>query len=76
MAEELRAANLGLLLTFYGDNVAFDALARGSAQLLNLLMKRGTDRVYFPEPIYLGHPRARRGSEKRIRKGGACLELY
>ena len=27
----------------------FDTLAQQSAQLLNLLMKRGPDRVYFPD---------------------------
>ena len=35
---------------FYEDDAAFDGLERRSAQLLNLLMKRGPDRGYFPEP--------------------------
>ena len=30
--------------------MAFDSLARQSAQLLKLLMKRGSDRGYFLEP--------------------------
>ena len=32
------------------DDGAFDGSARRSAQLLKLLMKRGPDRGYFPEP--------------------------
>ena len=41
LAEELRAADLGLLYPFYADDAAFDNSARQSAQLLKLLMKRG-----------------------------------
>ena len=50
LAEELRAADPGLLPPFYADNAAFNGSERRSAQLLNLLVKRGTDRGYFPEP--------------------------
>ena len=50
LAEELQAADLGLLSPFYVDDVAFDGSARRSAQLLKLLMKRGPNRGYFPEP--------------------------
>ena len=50
LAEELRAAYPGLLYPFYADDAAFSGLARQSAQLLKLLMKRGPDRGYFPEP--------------------------
>ena len=50
LAEELRAADMGILSPFYADDVLFDGLARRSAQLLNLLMKRGPDRGYFPKP--------------------------
>ena len=53
LEEELRAADLGLLSPFYADDVSFNGLARCSAQLLKLLMKRGTDRGYFPEPYML-----------------------
>ena len=49
LAEELRAADPGLVSLFYADNTVFDGLARQNAQLLNLLMKRGTDQGYFPE---------------------------
>ena len=50
LAEELRAADLGLLSPFYADNTTFHGLVRRSAQLLKLLIKRGPDRGYFPEP--------------------------
>ena len=50
LAEELRAADPGMLYPFYADDVAFDGLERRSAQLLKLLMKRGMDRGYLPEP--------------------------
>ena len=50
LVEELRAADPGLLSSFYADDAAFDGSARQSAQLLKLLMKRGPDRGYFPEP--------------------------
>ena len=50
LAEELRVADLGLLSPFYVDDVYFDSLARRSAQLLKLLLKRGPYRGYFPEP--------------------------
>ena len=50
LEEELQAANPGLLSLFYADDATFDGLARRSAQLLKLLMRRGPDREYFPEP--------------------------
>ena len=50
LTEELCAADLGLLSPFYADDAAFDGLARRSAQLLKLLMRRGgADRGYFTE---------------------------
>ena len=48
LAEELRAADLGILSPFYADDAEFYGSARRRAQLLNLLMKRGPDRGYFP----------------------------
>ena len=50
LEEELRVANPGLLSLFYTDDVVFDGSARRSAQLLKLLMKRGPNRGYFPDP--------------------------
>ena len=44
LSEELRAEDPGLFSPFYADDAAFDGSARRSAQLLKLLMKRGTDR--------------------------------
>ena len=50
LTEELRAADPGLLLPFYADDSAFAGSSRCSAPLVKLLMKRGPDRGYFPEP--------------------------
>ena len=50
LAEELRAADPGLLSPLYADDALFDGSARRSAQLLKMLIKRGTDRGYFPKP--------------------------
>ena len=49
LAEALRAAYLGLISPFYADDAVFDGLARRSAELLKLLMRRWPDRGYFPE---------------------------
>ena len=43
--------DLGLLSPFYADDAVFDGLARKSAQLLKLLMERGADRGYLPDPV-------------------------
>ena len=50
LAEDLRTADLGLLSPFYADDASFDGSARRSVQILKLLMKRGADRGYFPDP--------------------------
>ena len=50
LAEEIRAADPGILSSFYMDDVTFDSSAQRSAQPLKLLMKSGLDRVYFPKP--------------------------
>ena len=50
LGEELRAADLGLILPFYANDAAFDGSAGQSVQLLKLLMKRGPYWVYFPKP--------------------------
>ena len=50
LAKELIAVDPGLLSPFYADDAAFDGLARLSAQLLKLSMKRGPDWRYFPKP--------------------------
>ena len=50
LVEELRAADTGLLSPFYADDAAFDGLGRRSAQIQKLLMKRGLEWGYLPEP--------------------------
>ena len=50
LAEKLRAVDPGLLSPFYADDSVFDGSEQQIAQLLKLLMKRGPDRGYFPEP--------------------------
>ena len=50
LKEELRYVEPILLSLFYFNDAAFDGSARRSATQLRLLMDRGADRVYFPEP--------------------------
>ena len=49
LAYELRAVD-GLLSPFYEDDAAFNSLALRSAQILKLLMGRGTYDGYLLEP--------------------------
>ena len=51
LAKELRTADPGLLYLSYADDAAFDSLAQQSAQLIKLLMERGSGWV-----IYLSRP--------------------
>ena len=44
-----RAADSGLLSSFYADDVVFDGLAQKIAHLLKLLMGRGADQGYLPD---------------------------
>ena len=53
IAKELRAEDPGILYPFYADDAAFESSERQSAQLLKLLMKRGPDRGYLPDPAKL-----------------------
>ena len=50
LAEELRTEDPGLLSLIYADDAASDGSAQHSAQLLKLLMKRGPEGGYSPEP--------------------------
>ena len=79
LAEELRAADPGLLSCFYADNAAFGGLARRSAQLLNLLMKRGPDRGYFPDPakslFILNTPGQEELAKREFAKEGLVLNF-
>ena len=79
LAEELRAADLGILSPFYAYHAAFDGSARCIAQLLKLLMKRGTDRGYFPEPykslFIADNPGEEEAANKDSAKEGLCLNF-
>ena len=50
LSKELRAADLGLLSPFYVDDATFDGLSQLSVYLLNLLMEKGPDHGYLPDP--------------------------
>ena len=50
LAEELRVADPGILSPFYAKDEAFGGLARQSAQLLKLFMKRAPYQGYLPDP--------------------------
>ena len=68
LAEELRAADPGLLSPFYADDAAFNGSARRSAQLLKLLMRRGPDQGYFPDPakpLFISDTPGQEAAEKR-----------
>ena len=51
LTKELRAADPVILSPFYAYNVPFDGLARQSAQLLKLLIKRGPDWGVFSQAV-------------------------
>ena len=53
LAEEIMADDLGILSPFYADSAVLNISVRRSAQLLNLLMRRGPDREYFPDTANL-----------------------
>ena len=79
LAEELRAADTGLILPFYTDDTAFDGLARRSAQLLKLLIRRGPDRGYFPDParsLFISDkPGQEEATEREFAKEGLDLHF-
>ena len=76
LEEELRAADPGLIYPFYADNTTFDGLARRSAQLIKLLIKRGPERGYFPEPamsLFISdNPGQEEGAKREFAKEGLC----
>ena len=51
LAEEIRAADSGLLSPFYVDNADFKGSARQNVQLLKMLMERGPDRGISPNRL-------------------------
>ena len=50
LVEEIQAAHPGLLIRFYADATEFYGSTRCSAQLIKLIMKRGTGQGYLPKP--------------------------
>ena len=50
LAEELRASDPGIISPFYTYLAAFNVLAWRRAYLLKLLMEKGPDRGYLPDP--------------------------
>ena len=79
LVEELRAVDPGLISLFYADDVAFDGSARRSAQILNMLMKRGPDQGCLPEPdklIFISDNPSQEEAEKReFAKEGLVLNF-
>ena len=79
LAEELRAADLGILSPFCADDVAFDGSARRRAQLIMLLMKRGPDRVYLPGPaksLFISDtPGQEEATKRKFSKEVICLNF-
>ena len=51
LVEELRDADPTLLSPFYTDDASFDRSERQSEVQLRLLMDRGLDRCYYPNPV-------------------------
>ena len=79
LAEKLLAADPGLLSPFYVDDAAFDGSAQRSAQVLKLLMKRGTDQGYFPKPakslLISDTPRQEEAAKREFAVEGLTLNL-
>ena len=50
LTEQLRAADPDILTPFHADNTEFDGSVRRSSQLLKLIMDRGADWGYLPNP--------------------------
>ena len=50
LAEDLKEADYTLLSPLYANDEVFYVLARWNADQLKLLMSRGLDRGYFPDP--------------------------
>ena len=69
----------GLLSPFYKYDAEFDGSAQRSAQILNLLMKRGNDQGYFPEPaksLFISDNRGQEdAAKKEFTKERLCLNF-
>ena len=68
LSEELQAADPGILTPFYADDVAFDRSTRRSAELLKMLMERGSDWGYFTKTsklLFTADTPGQKDSDKR-----------
>ena len=69
-----------MLSLFYADNAAFDGSERQSEQLLKLLMERGPDRGYLPEPdkslFVLDTPGKEEAAKREFTNGGVRTYLF
>ena len=78
--EELEAWVKPQVEAFYADDAAFNGSARRSVQLLKILMKRGTDRGYFPDPakylFILDTPVQEEAAKREFAKEGLCLNFF
>ena len=72
LAKELIAADLGFLSPFYVDDAASNGSAQQSAQLLKLLIKRGTDQGYFlclAKSLFISNTLGQEEAAKREARG-------
>ena len=78
-AEELRAADPGLLSPINSDDAAFDSLVQRSAQLLKLLTRRGPDQGYFPKTanslFILDTPKQEEAAKQKFAVNGLTLNF-
>ena len=69
----------GLLSPFYTDDTSFYGSARRSAQLLMMLMKKGLDQGYFPnpaKPLFISYtPRQEAAAKREFAKEGLALNF-
>ena len=77
LAEELRDVDPTLLSPFYDNDVAFDGSEWRSAVQLRLLMDRGPDQGYLPEPaksIFIAkNPKEKEAVKQEFERAGLHL---
>ena len=77
LVEELRDADPPLLSPFYTNDATFDGLAWRSTEQLILLIDRGPDRGYFPEPakslFIANNPEKKEAAKREFERTGLNL---